>query len=170
MNNMIKNIILPVMITVLFLGSTPLWWESAVCFIKNCEQELINDCKANKEKEIDYCKAYDKNALLELDVRPNDSCKLSLTATKGYFFINKEVTVVSENYIRVGGEKAKIAVKPVIYENIPKYSNSKFITKFEGSIGCTNYKGSGRTCESSAKIEAVSYPIRCLSVRNKLKK
>ena len=151
-------------IVVILLAVSSIWlWSSLTCFLNNCDQELINDCVKNQEVKTSSCTAYDKNSLIEFNVSPSASCKLSLIATDGYFFLEDKVQVVAESYRNISGKKAQQAVVPFFLAE-----SDNLIIKFEGSIGCTNDKGFGESCKSSASIKASSYPNKCFKVKDKL--
>ena len=45
-------------------------------------------------------------------------------------------------------------------------SNDGLIRSFNGRIGCTHSRGTGRTCAASATVRALAYPDSCGPLRN----
>lgn len=109
----------------------------------------IQNCVKASSVVTASCRAYDKSGFHS---SPNDSCPLKLDAADGGFFAQKTVTVLSESYRNLKGDPAIYAVEPVLLDQ------DSVIRSFSGSIACTNSKGTGRTCEASATIRAISYP------------
>ena len=122
--------------------------------------ENIRECIAESKVVADSCVAKDKSGLHS---KPRAFCELSISAGKDRFFVQDAVTVTSESYRRNAGNRAKKALKP------KRDLKSDVTTAFAGKIGCTHKRGTGRTCESRAAIQAISYPIKCKGITEYLK-
>ena len=122
---------------------------------KASSQKIEDDkelCEVQATFVTDYCKAYDKSGFHE---RPRATCSLTLNAGEGRFFYQENVEVVSEYYRNRNGASA-ISMRPSLSDGLT--------TSFSGRIGCTNSKGTGRTCEAKATVRAKSYPIECSKI------
>lgn len=126
--------------------------------------ELIEKCKAQAVSVPDSCRAADRSGF---ESSPSASCELTLTAPEEMFFVDNEVFVVSESYRNISGASAQNSVKPVHFF---KYEDIQFPTVFTGRIGCTNARGTGRTCESTATIQATAFPNFCAPVGRELRR
>jgi len=124
--------------------------------------ELISTCKSESIVEKHSCRAYDKSGFHST---PRAACNLQLPAKEGRFYAENQVTVTSESYRVIAGVGAKDAVKA----KYRKIGETKVVNHFAGRIGCTNSSGTGRTCESKATIEALSYPDKCFEVLKELR-
>jgi len=122
---------------------------------KAAEQKIESkkeNCETQATYVTDYCRAYDKSGFHE---SPKATCGLSLKAGSGRFFNQDAVEVVSEYYKKRTGAAA-ISMQSNLTDGL--------ITSFSGRIGCTNSKGTGRTCEAKATVRAKSYPIECKDI------
>lgn len=127
--------------------------------------EKVKDC-INKAIPVENtCVAYDKAGIFGT---PRGRCGLKLEAGAGRFFAQQEVTVISERYRRIKGPRAKQAMSP-IQDNKDDVPGGLTIS-FVGAIGCINTSGTGKTCRSTATVEALSFPIKCKDVRDQLSK
>lgn len=118
----------------------------------------LDECLQQYSTVTASCQAYDKAGF---HGRPGDSCGLSLDAGEGRFFAQESVTVLSESYRKRRGAAARESMKPT-------KSNDDLIRSFNGSIGCTNDRGTGRTCSARATVRALAYPDSCSPLRNLL--
>lgn len=108
----------------------------------------LAECQAAGSPVTASCTAYDKSGFHS---RPGDTCPLHLAAGDGRFFAQEHVTVLSESYRQLSGQSALDAVLP-----LPPQDG--LIRAFSGRIGCTNDRGTGRTCSATATVRAISYP------------
>ena len=104
------------------------------------------------------CRAYDKSGF---NSKPSASCGIKLAAGvdkngEARFFGQDKVEVVSEYYRKRSGRSAVSAMIPQTPEG------KDYVTSFSGRIGCSNDRGTGRTCEAKATVRAKSYPLTCL--------
>jgi hypothetical protein len=97
------------------------------------------------------CRAYDKSGFHE---RPSDDCTIEIrTGSEDHFFAHKFVEVVSESYRRMDG-------RPAGEISLQELENTSLSERYYfGEIGCTNSRGTGRTCETRATVRAYSFPI-----------
>ncbi len=140
--------------------------------IENLEEEnakiqernnLIAKCELQAVSRTHSCRAYDKSGFHS---SPRASCNLALTSGSGMFFADQSVRVIRENYRVISGASASAAVKP----KFSTLEGVKIVTAFSGSIGCTNSSGTGRTCESTAEIQANAFPNVCVSILKELRR
>lgn len=118
-----------------------------VCYDLKFRQGLAS-CEEQATFVTHSCRAYDKSGF---HGRPKARCSLRLYAGEGRFFRSGSFEVVSEYYRRLSTAPAS-SLTP----------NSEELTvSYSGSIGCTNSKGTGRTCEAKATVRAKSYPLSC---------
>ena len=118
------------------------------------KERNIQSCLADFKVVEDSCRAYDKSGFHE---RPSKTCKITLNAPDGRYFKDNKVTVVSEYYRDRKGYTALSAIKPVTVKD-------GRTVEFSGKIGCTNSRGTGRTCESKAKVRLAAYPDKCFEI------
>lgn len=118
----------------------------------------LEKCKKLAAPLTASCKAYDKSGFHS---RPSASCTIELKAGDDRFFAADSVTVVSEHYRKRSGNAAADSVVKKLVNGV--------VRSFSGSIACTNDKGTGRTCEARATVQANSYPDSCLGLRDSLK-
>ena len=122
-------------------------------------RERVRDCLRASSAVTTSCQAYDKAGF---HGRPGGACTLTLKAPEGHFFAQESVTVLSESYRQQDGEAAGQAMKPVL-------GDDGLAWQFSGRIGCTNKRGTGRTCSASATVRAVAFPLGCADLRDVLK-
>jgi len=120
----------------------------------DANQEELGKCLDSSHEVEASCTAYKKSGFHS---SPSANCSISLLAPSGYFFPHKSVFVKEEAYRNISGLPAKLALKPKLLAE----SDERLIGSFEGSIGCTNAAGTGRTCESRATVIGVAYPLNC---------
>lgn len=150
----------------LMLSIWPMWqaynFENERAKEENRVAELILTCKDEAEVEKHSCRAYDKSGF---EGKPSDSCGLRLNSGDGRFFAENEVTVLSQNYRKNGGASAKNAM----LARRKEINGVSVVDAFSGPISCTNSRGTGRTCEAKATVQAVSYPDKCHEVVKELR-
>ena len=109
----------------------------------------LASCEEQATFVTDSCKAYDKSGFHD---RPRGTCSLRISAGEDRFFKKSSFEVVSEYYRQRSGTPASsLTASPA----------EGLIVSFSGRIGCTNSKGTGRTCEAKATVRAKSYPLNC---------
>lgn len=120
----------------------------------------LEECKKLAAPLTASCRAYDKSGFHS---RPSASCTIELKAGEGRFFAADSVTVVSEHYRKQDGKSAahSVVAGPV--------DGNGLVRSFSGSIACTNDKGTGRTCEARATVQADSFPDDCWRLKDSLK-
>lgn len=119
-----------------------------------------NQCKEQVVFKSGYCRAYDKSGL---NSSPSANCDIDVNADGGYFFTGEAVEVVSEYYRNIAGASAGQAVRP------RRVEGQAHVTRYSGRIGCTNARGTGRTCVAEATVRVPSYPMACLEYIEALK-
>ena len=127
--------------------------------LTDAELAEIKSCVEQSKVIQDSCTASDKSGLHS---KPRARCSLTILAGIDRFFAQEEVTVIAESYRKLLGKKAKETILSIRNED-------KLITQFSGRIGCTNERGTGRTCRTMAAVQAISYPSTCKGVREFLK-
>ena len=125
----------------------------------------VKDCINNALPIKDSCVAYDKSGIFGT---PRGRCGLKLEAGDGRFFAQQEVTVISERYRRIKGRKAKQAMSAI--QSKKDDATKSLSISFVGTIGCIHTSGTGKTCRSTATVEALSFPIKCKDVKDHLSK
>ena len=130
------------------------------------DQELkdVSHCIDQSVPITDSCTAYDKSGIFDT---PRGSCSMEIAAGEGRFFAQEKVTVISEHYRRIKGVPAEAAMKPRPDQSSD--AGDRTITSFSGVIRCINTTGTGKTCRSTATVQAISYPIECKKVAIHLK-
>ena len=119
----------------------------------------LSNCRNVAAPVTASCKAYDKSGIHS---RPSASCTIKLSAGRDRFFASSSVEVVSEFYRKRSGESAAQSI-------IGKADKQTGVIRvFSGRIACTNDKGTGRTCEARATVQAKSYPDSCIGLRDSL--
>lgn len=113
------------------------------------QAEAVASCLEAAASVTASCQAYDKAGF---HGRPGARCELRLDAGKGRFFAQDRVTVLSESYRQIAGDRAGDAMEAL--------ESGDLVRSFRGSIGCTNDRGTGRTCAAEATVRAISYPER----------
>lgn len=126
---------------------------------------LLTYCRSSEVKKVvtGTCEAKDRSGF---ESSPSARCSITLTAPEDFFFADSQVTVTAEHYRNISGAAAKDAIKPI--KTIEFESNSLPI-QFGGTIGCTNARGTGRTCVVSATVQAQAFPKQCLEVYRDLR-
>ena len=132
--------------------------------LNNSDILMIKTCIEDSKAVTGSCTAYDKSGIYGT---PRARCTLEIEAGDNRFFAQETVTVLSEKYRKRRGLPAQEAVKGKPMESNENGVN--LFTQFTGAIGCTNAKGTGRTCRSYATIQAISYPLRCSQWTSQLK-
>lgn len=127
--------------------------------LAEADRQRVTNCLQVSSPVTSSCQAYDKSGL---HARPGDSCGMSLKPDEGRFFAQDRVTVLSQAYRQRSGLAAGDAMKPT-------KDDSGLIRTFSGTIGCTNDRGTGRTCSASATVRAISFPDHCADLRDILK-
>lgn len=123
------------------------------------DQRSAFSCLQDSNPITASCSAHDKAGFHGV---PSGSCEMTLTANQGHFFAQEHVTVLSESYRRISGSAAETAMESTV-------SDDGLIRSFTGRIGCTNSRGTGRTCAASATVRAIEYPERCSDLKDILK-
>ncbi len=68
--------------------------------------------------------------------------------------------IVSENYRNRDGSAVRDAVTVVATDA----DDARFPVRIAGTIGCTNSRGTGRTCKTTATIAARAFPKACTAL------
>lgn len=137
-----------------------------VVYLDPSDGDFVASCKNAIVVVTDSCRAYDKSGVFQ---KPRASCKLNLSAPEGYFFLTEKVDVVHEKYREPTKSRAGDA-EPSGKSTTAEFNGQQrtFFPEFSGQIGCTNDRGTGRTCESRATISAVAVPEKCLVSADKI--
>lgn len=125
-------------------------------------ETLFHQCSAQAAPVTSQCSARDKAGF---HGRPHASCGIVVDAPAGRFFPAPTVTVIRQHFRQLNGPPPKEALRP----QTTLVAGKPVTTAFVGRIGCTNSKGTGRTCDAQAVVTANSYPIACADVSKRLR-